>query len=141
MSNETKDGNKLIKNKRILEIKKDSFSQDAIVFTDIKSKSVILKDNGKNILRFNFDGFKYLGIWSAEGNAPFVCIEPWYDPPDYIDSNQKFEDKKDIIELKPNKTFTVTYSVEFIDESSGSNYLLNNSNSPLIIIFLLLFLF
>ena len=62
MSNETKDGNIVLKNKKLLEIKKDSFKDDAIVFTDIKSKSVILKDNGKKILKFNFEEFKYLGI-------------------------------------------------------------------------------
>ena len=84
---------------------------------------------------------RYLGIWSAEGNAPFICIEPWYDPPDFINSNHRFEEKKDIVKLEPNKVFTVTYSVEFFDQSSGSNYLLNNFNSSLIIIFLLLFLF
>ena len=58
MSNETKDGNTVIKNKKILEIKKDSFDKGALVFTDIKSKSVILKDKGKKILKFNFEEFK-----------------------------------------------------------------------------------
>ena len=141
MSNETIDGNKFLKNKKILEIKKDSFTQGANVFTDISSKSVILKNNGKKILKFNFEGFKYLGIWSAQGNAPFICIEPWYDPPDYINSNHRFEDKKDIVKLEPNKSFTVVYSIEFFDESSNSNYLKNNINFLLEIIFLTLFLF
>ena len=140
MSNETKDGNKLIKNKKILEIKKDSFAQDAIVFTDIKSKSVILKDNGKKILKFNFEGFKYLGIWSAEGNAPFICIEPWYDPPDYINSNQRFEEKKDIVKLESNKSFTAIFSVEFFDESNGANYLMNYNFNTLSTIIYLLFI-
>ena len=123
MSNETKDGNDYLKNKKILYIKKNSFENDAIVFTDIESKSVILKDDGKKILKFNFEGFKYLGIWSATGNAPFICIEPWYDPPDYIDSNQIFEEKKDIVKLEPNKAFTVEFSVEFFD---GANHLISN---------------
>ena len=120
LSNETEDGNKVLKNKKILEIKKNSFENDAIVFTDMKSKSVILKDDGKKILKFNFEEFKYLGIWSAQGEAPFICLEPWYSTPDYINTTQKFEEKKDIIKLEPNSTFNVGFSVEFYDKAENS---------------------
>ena len=135
MSNETIDGNKVIKNKKILEIKKNSFVNDAIVFTDIKSKSVILKENGKKVLKFNFEEFKYLGIWSDPGEAPFVCFEPWYNTPDYVNSTKEFKDKKDIIELKPDEDFKVGFSVEFFD---GDMIL---SQSLLFIICLVLLIF
>ena len=120
MSNITKDGNTVLKNKKILEIKKDSFKDDAIVFTDIKSKSVILNDDGKRILKFNFEKFKYLGIWSAEGEAPYVCFEPWYNTPDYVNSTIEFIEKKDIIKLEPNGKFEVGFSVEFYDDSPNN---------------------
>ena len=140
MSNETEDGTKILTNKKILEIKKNSFENDAIVFTDIKSKSVTLIDNGKKILKFNFEQFKYLGIWSAKGEAPFICLEPWYDPPDYINSTQKFEEKKDIVKLDANETFNVGFSVEFYgDEPNGSMKF--NYNSIFGIIYLMLILF
>ena len=87
----------------------------------LKSKSVILKDNGKNILRFNFEQFKYLGIWSAIGEAPYVCLEPWYNTPDYVNSTIEFEDKKDIIKLEPDNKFEVGFSVEFYDNSDNSD--------------------
>ena len=121
MSNETIDGNNILEDKKIFNIKKDSFKSDAVVFTDIKSKSVILKDNGKNILRFNFEQFKYLGIWSAIGEAPYVCLEPWYNTPDYVNSTIEFEDKKDIIKLEPDNKFEVGFSVEFYDNSDNSD--------------------
>lgn len=99
-----------------------------------------LFDNGKKILKFNFEQFKYLGIWSAKGEAPFICLEPWYDPPDYINSNQKFEEKKDIVKLDANETFTVGFSVEFYgDEPNGSMKF--NYNSIFGIIYLMLILF
>ena len=142
LSNETKDGNTLLKNKRILEIKKDSFKDDAIVFTDIKSKSVILKDHGKKLLKFNFGEFKYLGIWSAVGSAPFICLEPWYNTPDYINSTQEFKDKKGIIELEPHATFNLGFSVEFFDEPhNASSSIKYNNKSLFIFIYLILFLF
>ena len=113
MSDKLIDGNTVIKNKKILKIKKESFVNDAIVFTNMKSKSVFLKKNGEKILKFNFEHFKYLGIWSQEGNAPFVCFEPWYNTPDYVNSTIEFKDKKDIIELKPEEEFTISFSVQF----------------------------
>ena len=113
MSDQMIDGNMVIKNKKILEIKKNSFERDAIVFTDIKSKSITLKKNGEKIIKFNFENFKYLGIWSSVGKAPFVCFEPWYNTPDYVNSTKEFKDKKGIIELKPEEIFNISFSVEF----------------------------
>ena len=113
LSDKMIDGNTVIKNKKILEIKKNSFENDAVVFTDIKSKSVFLKKKGEIILKFNFEQFKYLGIWSQVGEAPFICFEPWYNTPDYVNSNKEFKDKKDIIELEPGEEFTLSFSVEF----------------------------
>ena len=127
MSNETVDGTNYLTNKKIFKIKSDSFKEDAVVFTDIKSKSVILNDNGKNILKFNFEEFKYLGIWSANVKAPYVCLEPWYNTPDYINSTIEFQEKKDIISLEPEETFKVGFSVEFFDDNTqgamGINFL------------------
>ena len=38
-----------------------------------------------------FKSFPYLGIWSKE-NAPFICIEPWFNTADKVDSNGIFEE-------------------------------------------------
>ncbi len=107
------DGNTVLKDKKILELKKNSFENDAIILTDMKSKSVILKEDGEKLLKFNFEKFKYLGIWSQVGEAPFVCFEPWYNTPDYVNSTKEFKDKKNIIELEPEKEFNISFSVEF----------------------------
>ena len=113
LSNETIDGNTVIKDKKVLEIKKSSFINDAIVFTNIRSKSAYLMKKGEKLLKFNFENFKYLGIWSQVGEAPFVCFEPWYNTPDYVNSTKEFKNKKDIIELEPDKEFNINFSVEF----------------------------
>ena len=113
LSNETIDGNTVIKDKKVLEIKKSSFINDAIVFTNIRSKSAYLMKKGEKLLKFNFENFKYLGIWPQVGEAPFVCFEPWYNTPDYVNSTKEFKNKKDIIELEPDKEFNINFSVEF----------------------------
>ena len=112
LSDKFKEGNDVLTDKKILKINKNSFQNDAIIFTNMKSKSLILKDDGKKILKFNFGKFKYLGIWSAVG-ADFVCFEPWYNTPDYVNSTKEFKEKKDIVELEPGKEFNIDFSVEF----------------------------
>lgn len=112
LSNKNINGKEYIKGKKFLKLYKDSFKNDAIILTKMKSNSVILKEGDKKLLKFNFEGFKYLGIWSQIG-APFVCFEPWYNTPDYIDSTIEFNEKKDTIKLEPSQEFTINFSVEF----------------------------
>ena len=102
----------LMSNNKSIEIKKDTFSHDAIIMRDLVSQKVRLIENENTKLVFDFTGFKYLAFWSKK-NAPFVCIEPWYTTADYTDSNQIFEDKKDNIKLEVNKEFECnTYAVK-----------------------------
>ena len=83
-----------------------------MVLTKLKSKSAVLKEGDKKLAKINFDGFKYLGIWSPVG-APFVCLEPWYTTADYVDSTNEFKDKKDIISVEAGKEFKTSFSLEF----------------------------
>ena len=62
----------------------------------------------------NFKDFPYLGIWSKE-DAPFICIEPWFNTADKVNANGIFKEKEDLIELKPNKEFKTEYKVKFFE--------------------------
>lgn len=94
---------------------KDSFKNDAIILKNIKSKSLFLKTETRAVLKFTFDGFKYLGIWSKE-NAKFVCIEPWHNTADKTDSDGILEHKEDIISLDVGEEFSSSYTVEFYEK-------------------------
>ena len=102
----------LISNKKCIEIKKDTFSHDAIIMSGLSSKKVRLIENEKCKLEFDFSGFKYLALWSKK-DAPFLCIEPWYTTADYTDSDQMFEKKKDNIKLGAGETFECEYKITF----------------------------
>ena len=93
---------------------KNSFKNDAIILKNIKSKSLFLKTETKSVLKFTFDDFKYLGIWSKE-NAKFVCIEPWHNTADKIDSDGILKNKEDVIKLGVNEEFNSSYTVEFYE--------------------------
>lgn len=89
-----------------------TFENDALVIKNINSEKIYLKTETKTILAFEFKGFPYLGVWSKVG-APFVCIEPWFNTADKVDSDGVYENKENILKLEPNKEFCAEYSVEF----------------------------
>ena len=97
-------------------LKKDTFDNDAVIMKNLKSNKVILQNHETNqkILEFDFTGFPYLALWSKKG-APFVCIEPWQNTADRIDSTQIYKDKENIIELLKNKEFECKYSIKFLN--------------------------
>ena len=95
-------------------LKENTFDNDAIIMKNIKSNKVVLQNHETNqkILEFDFTGFPYLALWSKKG-APFVCIEPWQNTADRIDSTQIYKDKEGIIELPKDKEFECKYSIKF----------------------------
>ena len=95
-------------------LKKDTFDNDAVIMKNLKSNKVVLQNHETNqkILEFDFTGFPYLALWSKKG-APFVCIEPWQNTADRIDSTQIYKDKENIIELPKDKEFECKYSIKF----------------------------
>ena len=88
------------------------FDNDAVIMKNLKSKSIILKENGKEKLKFDFSDFPILAIWTKP-NAKFLCIEPWLNTADCVNSNGIFKEKEGITILNPNEEFKVGFRVEF----------------------------
>ena len=105
---------KQLKNRKIIELEKDTFENDAIIMKNIQSDKLYIKNKktNKKILEFCFKGFPYLAIWSKK-EAPFLCIEPWYTTADKKDSDGEFKNKQGTILLSPNQEFVCQYSVAF----------------------------
>lgn len=89
------------------------FENDALVFKNIKSKSVTVLENSKPFLKVSYPGFPDLGIWTPP-NAPFICIEPWFGYSDTVDKSGSILDKEGIQILDPNKTFHSAFSIEIL---------------------------
>ena len=106
----------ILKNNSI-DLLPDTFEKDAIIMKNLKSNKLTLfnKKENKKILEFDFTGFPYLAFWSKKG-APFVCIDPWHNTTDKIDSNGKFEDKENILKLEPEQEFKCSYKIKFEEE-------------------------
>lgn len=100
-----------MENKLILD--EEIFKNDALVFNDENIKSINLRDKNNNkILKVEFKDFPYLGVWSKQNLAPFVCIEPWFGVAAEENSNQNIEDKRGIKFLKKDEVFSCFYSIE-----------------------------
>jgi galactose mutarotase-like enzyme len=104
---------KLMEKSKILELKADTFKDDALVFKDIKSEKIILKSRkSKAKVEMEFKKFPYLGIWSQSAAAPFICIEPWHGIADSVDSSGKLEEKEGIMSLEAGNNFQSTYVIK-----------------------------
>ena len=108
-----KEAKNILENNSI-KLNKESFIDDAIIVKNINSNKVYLKENDKKILEFDFTGFPYLGMWAKIG-APFVCIEPWMNTADKVDTDGKLQSKENIITLEPREKFKCSYKVLFFD--------------------------
>ena len=88
------------------------FDDDALVFKSLKSTNVSLERGNKRWIKFHYQGFPYLGIWSMSGESPFVCIEPWFGMADYADHNGDIERKEGVQIVQPGKEFICDFRVE-----------------------------
>lgn len=102
----------VLNNTNILPLKKSLFYNDALVFKNLKSDLISVKNKKSNHgLHFYFKGFPYFGIWAAK-DADFICLEPWHGIADSVKHNQQLENKEGIINLESAKTFNCEYAIE-----------------------------
>jgi len=103
----------VLRNPRRLEVSKELFQEDALVFKQLRSQKIELAsgNTGRGI-EMRFPGFPYLGIWAAK-NADFICIEPWCGIADSVDADQQLINKEGINRLQPGESFTRTWTARF----------------------------
>jgi len=101
----------ILKDSAKLELTDSLFNKDALVFQDLKSKSITLVGPVGKIVKVSYTDFNTIGIW-AKPEAPFVCIEPWIGYSDTTESTQNLFDKKGSKILQPNNTFEANYTIE-----------------------------
>ena len=95
-----------------LDLYKELFKDDALVFDDLNSNKMTIKSKNNNkSLEVDFTGFPYMGVWAPKDGAPFVCIEPWFGHADYCDFNGEFSEKEGINSLEIGEKFSCTYKV------------------------------
>ena len=91
-------------NARVLPLKYDYFSVDALVFRSLKSRGVTLRSprNGRSI-RVDFPDQPFLLLWTKPG-APYICIEPWCNGPDFVDAPKEIDQKPGFTRVEKGQT-------------------------------------
>lgn len=97
----------------VLELKERLFANDALVFPTVKSRKVTLRSphHGRTV-DIAFDGFDYLLLWTKPG-APYICIEPWQNLPDYEDTDQDITQKPGMVQLMPGAASELIHTLTF----------------------------
>lgn len=104
----------VLNNARRIEMNHKIFEKDALVFDNIKSKSVtLIGKNGRGV-RVDFQDMNNLLIWSAVGNAPFVALEPWTGISSCSDEDGTFENKRGMTILDPDETVSFKFKITMI---------------------------
>ncbi|MBR3317670.1 MAG: aldose 1-epimerase family protein [Atopobiaceae bacterium] len=70
------------------------FDVDTLIFEDVPLRTVSMVGPSGHGMRVDFDGFDYLGVWSAANDAPFVAIEPWRGTATGTDEDDVFDHKR-----------------------------------------------
>lgn len=90
--------------------------EKTITLEDVPDRRITLAANVEasseaHGIQMDFEGFDYLGIWSAAPGCPFVALEPWCGIADTVDCDGIFEHKPGIMCLEPEQSITKTLNI------------------------------
>lgn len=98
-------------NQTELPLKDEYFAVDAMVFPTLKSRGVTLSGNGRKV-RVEYPGMPVLMFWKKPG-APYLCIEPWCNAPEFTDTPIEISKKPNYVCLEKGQEFSRTHTVIF----------------------------
>ena len=102
---------KLLDDSDTLPLTHELFDVDTLTFEDVPERTVTLVGPAGHGMRVDFDGFDYLGVWSAP-NAPFVALEPWCGTATRTDEDDVFEHKRNMQYADPGETKTFSFTIK-----------------------------
>lgn len=104
----------IIKSSGVLPIYESYFDNDSLVFKDMASRKVILRNRitGDRI-GLDFPGADYFVIWHIKG-APYICLEPWAGIGDGHGFQGEISEREGIITLKKNRTYCKVHKISVL---------------------------
>ena len=89
-----------------------SFAHDALMFTDVPGSTLELlgTKSGRGV-RVDFPDFRYIGVWSAANDAPFIALEPWTGHTTAHNESGVFEDKAGMTVLQLGEVQSFTFAL------------------------------
>ena len=102
--------------KGIVPLKKELFIPDAMIFENLKSKTVTIRHkNQEKGVQVDFSEFDTLAIWTlTPENAQYVCIEPWHGMAHVDGESYALKEKKGIQSLLPEQSRIYAFTTELL---------------------------
>lgn len=106
----------MIKKSRVLPLYEKYFTVDALVFTDLKSRSAVLRNRktGRSV-RVDFPDCPYFLLWHKP-NAPYICLEPWDGIGDRVGAGSDLTQKEGIVKLNRAETYRACHTITIPEE-------------------------
>jgi Galactose mutarotase and related enzymes len=105
----------LLNNESVLPLKHSYFDVDALIFDQLKSRSVkLINPYTKKGIKVDFTGFDYFILWSTSNKGPFLAMEPWTGISTCNDESDIFEEKRGVKILPPKETATHSFDITIL---------------------------
>ena len=97
---------------KILPLRHDLFDNDAIVLQDMCKAITLKSKKSSKEVRLEYPDMNYLGLWHApKTQAPYICIEPWCNAPDFVDADHRIDHKPGFMRLEKGQTITRRHTI------------------------------
>ncbi len=106
----------VLKGTNELPLRYSDYDQDSLTVENMPKSALnfIANSTGRGI-RFDFTGFKALGIWTPNDKpSPLLCLEPWNGLPADRKETAEAKSKKYAITIQPDEEYSVGYTVTMI---------------------------
>ncbi|MDY4678386.1 aldose 1-epimerase family protein [Bifidobacterium tsurumiense] len=105
----------VVENSDTVRINRSRFDFDTIVLRDVPSNTVTLQGmkSGRGV-QVDFPGFDFIGIWSAQPDAPFIALEPWTGHAATDTDDDVLEHRDNITILEPGKMDERSFSITLL---------------------------
>jgi len=100
-------------NGRRLRLSDALFETDAVIFDEVRSRSVTYGADSGPRIEVGYPDAPYLGIWTKPG-AEFICIEPWHGIADPQGYGGDFRDKPGIFTIAPGTHRDITMTISLL---------------------------
>lgn len=100
----------------VLNLRDDLFAQDALVFDQLRSRSLRYLAPGALGLELSWEGFKQLGLWTKPG-CGFLCIEPWAGMASPASFDGEFTEKPELFLVEPGGQRFFSWSAKVLPPS------------------------
>ncbi len=106
----------IIKDSNVLPLYDKCFTEDALVFTTLKSRKATLRNRKKgNFVTVEFPDCDYFLLWHKHC-APYMCLEPWCGIQDPQETDYDITKKEGIISLNAGATYNTSHKITVGEE-------------------------